>query len=146
MGEIISMIMYIILPELISEGMQLSSGKLKISAESAARQIYNKLASNSATREKLQEVYQTKNSNLLTQLVNQAGLSNQVTAIRKRLKEEKNKYYSKKTELDKENAELTNAYNKATNAYNTAGTSITGNMIADSNIKEVQNLINGGKE
>ncbi len=146
MGEIITALLYLLAPYIINEGMSTKSLNLKLKAEALAKKLYNMIADNNELKDRLVEAYSQKNSGLMNQLLNQAGYSAQVQALKNEISKASKAYQQKKAAYTKQNAELSNAYNKANNAYAEANTGIINNLKAEASLKDVENLVNGGND
>jgi uncharacterized membrane protein YhiD involved in acid resistance len=144
MGAAIFSVVLAIIGLTYTESVQKWAGSIRSKAEKLSQEIYTKLMANNQTKEKLMDAFQRKDTSLLTQLINQAGFSNQKVALTKAVTSARQEYLAKKKLLDKEGTELTNQYNKVNNAANYSGSTISGNVHAENTINEVENLVNGG--
>lgn len=108
-----------------------------------AQKLYTKIQNNSELLEQLTDAYNTKNSALMTELLQGAGFGPRNQAIREAMETLKTDYQSKKSDIVKQNTDLTNKYNEANTVSYSTGT-IAGAKHAEKVYDNINQAINGG--
>lgn len=108
-----------------------------------AQQLYTKIQNNNELLDRLNEAYNSKNSELVTELLQGAGFGARSQAIKDALSSLKSDYQGQKSKISAENTDLTNKYNEATSASYATGT-IAGAKHAENVYNNINQAINGG--
>lgn len=108
-----------------------------------AQQLYTKIQNNNELLERLTDAYNSRNSGLMTELLQGAGFGSRNQAIKEAMETLRSDYNNEKSRIVKENTDLTNKYNEANNVAYSTGT-IAGAKYAEDVYNNINQAINGG--